>query len=119
MSTCSRCGCAVYVRSGDGWDDDTDLCYDCLRTSEALGVRSVTATRHARPLRRRGNENDRPTNPEVPVVRSGGARYSQYSLGSSHAVGLRIVLHSRRLVGMGATTTCPICRVREPHHRPA
>ncbi len=35
MSTCSRCGCAVYVRSGDGWDDDTDLCYDCLRSDNA------------------------------------------------------------------------------------
>jgi hypothetical protein len=22
MSTCTRCGCGVYVRSGDDWDED-------------------------------------------------------------------------------------------------
>lgn len=30
MATCSRCRQSVYVRSGDDWDDDVDLCGDCL-----------------------------------------------------------------------------------------
>lgn len=31
MSTCAKCDCAVTVRNGCDWDDEEDLCDDCVR----------------------------------------------------------------------------------------